>query len=169
MQIIDILGQLVPNVWTALTQLCATAVLFFLMYKLAWKPVKKILDARSEYESNRLTEADRLREENEKLNEEARASIEEAQKEAQQILDEAREAGDQLKEQIAQEGHKQVEKMRKDAEKDIEKQRNKMLDQMQEEIVDTAVAVAEKILQSKVDAKQDRDNIDTFIKEVIKK
>ena len=169
MQIIDILGQLVPNVWTALTQLCATAVLFFLMYKLAWKPVKKILDARSEYESSRLTEADRLLQENEKLNEEAKASIEEAQKEAQQILDEAREAGDQLKEQIAQEGQKQVEKMRKDAEKDIEKQRNKMLDQMQEEIVDTAVAVAEKILQSKVNAKQDRDNIDTFIKEVIKK
>ena len=44
-----------------------------------------------------------------------------------------------------------------------------MLDQMQEEIVDTAVAVAEKILQSKVDAKQDKDNIDTFVKEVIKK
>ena len=169
MQIIDILGQLVPNVWTALTQLCATAVLFFLMYKLAWKPVKKILDARSEYESSRLTEADRLREENEKLNVEARASIEEAQKEVQQILDEAREAGDQLKEQITQEGRKQVEKMRKDAEKDIEKQRNKMLEQMQEEIVDTAVAVAEKILQNKVNAKQDRDNIDTFIKEVIKK
>ncbi|MBQ2657565.1 MAG: F0F1 ATP synthase subunit B [Erysipelotrichaceae bacterium] len=169
MQIIDILGQLVPNVWTALTQLCATAVLFFLMYKLAWKPVKKILDARSEYESSRLTEADRLREENEKLNVEAKASIEEAQKEVQQILDEAREAGDQLKEQITQEGRKQVEKMRKDAEKDIEKQRNKMLEQMQEEIVDTAVAVAEKILQNKVNAKQDRDNIDTFIKEVIKK
>lgn len=169
MQIIDILGQLVPNVWTALTQLCATAVLFFLMYKLAWKPVKKILDARSEYESSRLSEADRLREESEALNAQAKASIDEAQQQAQQILDDARVAGDQLKEQIEQEGRKQVEKMRADAEKDIEKQRGKMLDQMQEEIVDTAVAVAEKILQSKVDAKQDKDNIDTFVKEVIKK
>ncbi|MBR3250318.1 MAG: F0F1 ATP synthase subunit B [Erysipelotrichaceae bacterium] len=169
MQIIDILGQLVPNVWTALTQLCATAVLFFLMYKLAWKPVKKILDARSEYESSRLSEADRLREESERLNADAKASIDEAQQQAQQILDDARIAGDQLKEQIEQEGRKQVEKMRADAEKDIEKQRGKMLDQMQEEIVDTAVAVAEKILQSKVDAKQDKDNIDTFVKEVIKK
>ena len=132
MQIIDILGQLVPNVWTALTQLCATAVLFFLMYKLAWKPVKKILDARSEYESSRLSEADRLREESERLNADAKASIDEAQQQAQQILDDARIAGDQLKEQIEQEGRKQVEKMRADAEKDIEKQRGKMLDQMQE-------------------------------------
>ena len=106
MQIIDILGQLVPNVWTALTQLCATAVLFFLMYKLAWKPVKKILDARSEYESSRLSEADRLREESERLNADAKASIDEAQQQAQQILDDARIAGDQLKEQIEREGRK---------------------------------------------------------------
>ena len=49
MQIVDILGLLVPNIWTALTQLCATAVLFFLMYKLAYKPVKNILDKRSEF------------------------------------------------------------------------------------------------------------------------
>ncbi|MBR4422532.1 MAG: ATP synthase F0 subunit B, partial [Erysipelotrichaceae bacterium] len=58
MQIVDILSQLIPNVWTVITQLCATAVLFFLMYKLAWKPVKKILDARSEYEQARLSEAE---------------------------------------------------------------------------------------------------------------
>ena len=44
MQIVDILGLLVPNIWTAITQLCATAVLFFALYKLAYKPVKKILD-----------------------------------------------------------------------------------------------------------------------------
>ena len=46
MQIVDILALLVPNIWTAITQLCATAVLFFALYKLAYKPVKKILDAR---------------------------------------------------------------------------------------------------------------------------
>ncbi|MBQ6477936.1 MAG: F0F1 ATP synthase subunit B [Erysipelotrichaceae bacterium] len=169
MQIIDILGQLVPNVWTALTQLCATAVLFFLMYRLAWKPVKKILDTRSEYESSRLIEADRLKQENEELNAQAKASIDVAQKQAQQILEDAREEGETLKEEIAEEGRRQTQKMLTDAQKDIEKQRNKMLDQMQEEIVDTAIAVAEKILQSRVDEKRDRDNIDTFVKEVVKK
>ena len=169
MQIIDILGQLVPNVWTALTQLCATAVLFFLMYRLAWKPVKKILDTRSEYESSRLIEADRLKQENEELNAQAKASIDVAQKQAQQILEDAREEGETLKEEIAEEGRRQTQKMPTDAQKDIEKQRNKMLDQMQEEIVDTAIAVAEKILQSRVDEKRDRDNIDTFVKEVVKK
>ena len=58
MQIVDILNQLVPNVWTALTQLCASAVLFFVLYKLGYKPVRKILDTRSEYEQNKLAQAD---------------------------------------------------------------------------------------------------------------
>ena len=46
MQLPDVFGLLFPNVWTFISQLCATAVLFFLMYKLAYKPVKKILDER---------------------------------------------------------------------------------------------------------------------------
>ena len=61
MQIVDILNQLVPNVWTALTQLCASAVLFFVLYKLGYKPVRKILDTRSEYEQNKLAQADALK------------------------------------------------------------------------------------------------------------
>ena len=62
MNIVDILELLVPDVWTALTQLCATALLFFLMYKLAWKPVKKILDERSKFEQQKLSEAAALKE-----------------------------------------------------------------------------------------------------------
>ena len=75
MQIVDILALLVPNIWTAITQLCATAVLFFALYKLAYKPVKKILDARSEYEQNRLAEADALKKENEEMKKQMEAEL----------------------------------------------------------------------------------------------
>ena len=83
---IDVLSQLMPNIFTVITQLCATAVLFLLMYKLAWQPVKKILDARSEYEEKRLTDAEALKNKNEQLNAEASQQIEEANVQAQQII-----------------------------------------------------------------------------------
>ena len=86
MQIVDILELLVPNVWTAITQLCATAVLFFLMYKLAYKPVRNILDERSRYEQSKLTEVEALKEENEKLNLEAKETIAQANKSAEAIV-----------------------------------------------------------------------------------
>ena len=87
MQIVDILALLVPNIWTAITQLCATAVLFFALYKLAYKPVKKILDARSEYEQNRLAEADALKKENEEMKKQMEAELAKADDKARELVD----------------------------------------------------------------------------------
>lgn len=169
MQIVDILGLLVPNVWTALTQLCATAVLFFLMYKLAYKPVKNILDKRSEFEQSRLDQAEALRSENEQLNQEAKQAIAEANKTAEHIVEDAKEEGDALKEEILEEGRAQVRQMKENAQRDIELQRDHMITQMHSQIVDAAILAAEKMLQSKLEEKGDKDSIDSFVKEVIGK
>ena len=85
MSLPDVFGLLFPNVWTVITQLCATAVLFFLMYKLAYKPVKKILETRSAYEQSKISEAEKLQEENKRLNDEAKNTITEANRSAEEI------------------------------------------------------------------------------------
>ena len=90
MQIVDILALLVPNIWTAITQLCATAVLFFALYKLAYKPGKKILDARSEYEQNRLAEADALKKENEEMKKQMEAELAKADDKAREDIEQQR-------------------------------------------------------------------------------
>jgi F-type H+-transporting ATPase subunit b len=169
MQIIDILQLLVPNVWTAISQLCASAVLFFLMYKLAWKPVKKILDQRSEYEQSRLSEAEKLKEENEKLNSEAKKAISSANKSAETIVKNAREEGLQIKEELIQQGRDQSKQMLENAQRDLELQRSKMLEEMHDEMVNAALSATEKMLQKKIDSKSEKENIDSFIKEVINK
>lgn len=169
MQIIDILQLLVPNVWTALSQLCASAVLFFLMYKLAWKPIKKILDQRSEYEQLRLSEAEALKKENEELNEQAKNAIIEANKSAETIVKNAREEGLSIKDELVTQGKEQSKQMMENAQRDIELQRSKMMEEMHEEIVDAALLATEKMLQSKINSKSDKDEIDSFVKEVINK
>ena len=169
MQIIDILQLLVPNVWTALSQLCASAVLFFLMYKLAWKPIKKILDQRSEYEQSRLSEAEKLKEENEKLNSEAKKAISSANKSAETIVKNAREEGLQIKEELIQQGRDQSKQMLENAQRDLELQRSKMLEEMHDEMVNAALSATEKMLQKEIDSKSEKENIDSFIKEVINK
>lgn len=169
MQIIDILQLLVPNVWTALSQLCASAVLFFLMYKLAWKPIKKILDQRSEYEQSRLSEAEALKKENEELNEQAKNAIIEANKSAETIVKNAREEGLSIKDELVTQGKEQSKQMMENAQRDIELQRSKMMEEMHEEIVDAALLATEKMLQSKINSKSDKDEIDSFVKEVINK
>ena len=158
MQIVDILALLVPNIWTAITQLCATAVLFFALYKLAYKPVKKILDARSEYEQNRLAEADALKKENEEMKRQMEAELAKADDKAREVIEEAR-----------QEGKEKSEQMMAEAREDIEQQRSKMLSEMHEEIVNVAMTATEKLLNDKLNKKTDRKAVDEFIKEVTEK
>ena len=168
MQIIDILQLLVPNVWTSLSQLCASAVLFFLMYKLAWKPVKKILDQRSEFEQSKLSEAESLKQENEKLNKEAKEAISQANKTAETIVKNAREEGDSIKEDLVEQGRQESKQLIESAKKDIERQKGRMLEDMHDEIVQVALSATEKMLQEKLDRSTEKD-IDSFVKEVIKK
>jgi len=169
MQLPDVFGLLFPNVWTVISQLCATAVLFFLMYKLAYKPVKKILDARSDYEQSRITEADVLKEETERLNEEARQGIIEANKSAEDIVASAREEAEIIKKELVEQGKEQSKQMMENAQREIEVQRSKMLQDLHSEIVDATISATEKMLKVKIENQEDKDNIDTFVKEVINK
>ena len=163
---IDVLSQLMPNILTVITQLCATAVLFLLLYKLAWQPVKKILDTRSEYEQKRLTAAEELKQQNEQVLAEADQTIEDANREAQQILARAQSEGLKLKDDLIAEGKQKSQQLVEDAQRNITLEKNKMLEEMHEEVVEIAMSAAEKLLQQKLDSKADRESIDSFIKEV---
>lgn len=165
----DILGQLIPNPLTMIVQLCATAVLFFLMYKLAYKPIKKIIDTRSEYEQNRLSKADALKKQYEDLHAEAEKQINDAKVEAQEIISKAQDEGNRVKNNLIEEGKLKSQQIIDDAQNNIALQKNKMLDEMHGEIVDVALTAAEKLLQSKLDEKNDKDSINEFIKEVTNK
>ncbi len=169
MQIVDILELLVPDVWTSITQLCATAVLFFLMYKLAWKPVKKILDERSRFEQEKLSEAAALKEENEKINEQAKSIISEANRSAEAIVKEAREEAIATRNELVDDGKKQAAQLLENARHDMELERSKMMEEMRSEIVESAITAAEKILEEKADPQSEKKSIDSFVREVVDK
>ena len=169
MQLPDVFGLLFPNIWTVISQLCATAVLFFLMYKLAYKPVKRILDTRSEYEQSRISEADALKEENTRLNKEAKQSILDANKSAEEIVSSAREEAESIKKELIEQGKEHSKQMMENAQKEIEVQRSKMLQDRHAEIVDATISATEKMLKVKIENQEDKDNIDSFVKEVINK
>lgn len=165
----DILGQLIPNPLTMLVQLCATAVLFFLMYKLAYKPVKNIMDKRSEYEQSRLSDAEKKKAEYEDLHSKAQNEINEAKNEAKHIVNDARQEGERIKNNLIDEGKTKSQQIIDDAQNTIAMQKEKMLDEMHTEIVDVALSATEKMLQSKLTSKNDKESIDEFIKEVTNK
>ena len=168
MQILDILELLVPNVKTLITQLCATAILFLLMYKLAWKPVKKILDTRANHEQGKLDEANKVAEENKKLNEEANKRIADAKIEAEHIVEDAKNESETMRNDIIAQSKREASNYIEKAQADIARQKDQMINEMHDQIVDVTIEATEKMLQSKIDNKADKESIDQFIKEVSK-
>ncbi|MBR2746271.1 MAG: F0F1 ATP synthase subunit B [Erysipelotrichaceae bacterium] len=169
MQIVDILKLLVPNVWTSITQLCATAILFFALYKLGYKPVRKILDTRSEYEQRKLAEAEALKQENEELKKKMEEELAQAEERANRAIERARQEGNRLKDELVNEGREKTEQMLANAKADIAFERNRMLDEVQREIVDATISATEKMLSERIDEETDKRIIDDFIKEITKK
>ena len=169
MQIVDILKLLVPNIWTAITQLCATAVLFFALYKLGYKPVRKILDTRSEYEQRKLAEADALKKENEELKKKMEEELAQAEERANRAIERARQEGNRLKDELINEGREKTEQMLANAKADIAFERNRMLGEVQQEIVDATISATEKMLSERIDEETDKRIIDDFIQEITKK
>jgi len=165
----DILGNLLPNILTVVVQLAATGILFFLMYRLAWKPVKKILDERSAVEQERLEKAKKIEEENLAYNAQAKQELDQARKMAQEAISQAQEEAGKLRNNLIEEGKKEASRIIEDAQRTISLQKKKMLEDMHGEMVDVALSAAEKMLNTKLDSKADEENINKFIKEVSKK
>ena len=169
MKIVDILELLIPDVWTALAQLCATALLFFLMYKLAWKPVSRILNERSRFEQQKLVEAAALKEENEKIHEQAKDIISDANRSAEAIVKEAKEEGEVLKNRMIEEGKRQSDQLIENARREAEVEKARKMEELRTQIVDTAISAAEKIIQDEIDPEVERKSLSSFVKEVISK
>lgn len=165
----DVLGQLLPNPLTMIAQLCATGILFFLMYKLAYKPLKKILDTRSEFEQSKLNDAENLKKKYKDLHAEAEKEINDAKAKAKQIVAEAQDEGSRVKNNLIDEGKAKSQQIIDEAQNNITLQKNKMLNEMHGEMVNVALSAAEKLLQSKLDTNQDKESVDEFIKEVTSK
>ena len=166
LDLIDVMGQLFPDPLTVVPQLCATAILFFVLLKLVWKPAKKIMDARSEYEQKKINDALQLEDENKQLNAQAHQFIDEAKKQAQLTIQQAQEEGSRIKNNLIEQGKQQSQQIVDEAVANINLQKDKMLQDMHRQMVDVALSATEKMLQTKINTQTDIDSIDSFVKEV---
>ena len=149
--------------WTTVFMLCNTFILFMLMKKFFFKPVKKMIDSRQKeiddiYEdaANTKIQAENLKTEYEKhmaaAREEANTIVTEAQKRAQTFSDE-----------IINEAHDKSASIIAKAEKDMQQEHKKVLSDVKGEISEMAVMIAEKVVEKDLNASDHEKLIEQFI------
>lgn len=162
---IDIVEQLVPNVYTMIVQLCSTLVLFLLMKKFLWKSVKKFMNAREEKMQSDLAASAQAKQDALGDRQKALNELQEASSRSKQIVDAAVQQAKDEKTNILAQANQEADAVRKKAQEQIESERQDMYRSMQKEMVDVAMAAAGKLIGEKSNEEMDRKAVDAFVKE----
>jgi len=165
---LDIKELLMPNVWTIITQLCATAVLLFVAKKFLWNPVHKMLDQRAEALQSKLVEVDKQKEGLDYLIKDAKTQVLDAKRTADEIIEQAVVDAEVIKQDVLEAANETAAEKLQKAQEDIEFEQLKLKENMYNEIVEISLEVASKLLSEKVDEQTDRKAIERFIEEVKK-
>ncbi len=151
---------------TLLVQVLSFLLLVFVLSKIAWKPLMKIMDDRRKFIADSLAQAEKEREQAEQIKREYLEEMRQARQEAQEVIAKATKLSEERASEILAQARAEAEKMKQAALVDIERERDRAIADVQAQVSDMSVAVAEKIIRQKLDLRGQEQLIEQFIQEV---
>src|SRR5205809_7903385 len=139
-------------IWTIVTFL----VLLALLAKFAWRPLLQALESRQERIRNSLEDAERARQELERLQQESAKMMQQARIEAESIVTQTRADAERLREELKQKAKDEADKILRNAQQQIQLQTRQAIQQIRHEVADIAVLLASKLLERNI-RKADND------------
>jgi len=151
-------------IWTIITFL----LLFYVLAKFAWKPLLKMLEERENLIKNSLGDAEKARQELEKLNSESEAIISQARSDAQSILADGKAAAEKIKEDTISKAKDEADKIRDDVQHQIQVEKDKAITDIKKEVVDLSISVAEKLINKNISEQDNSSLIEESLKKIKK-
>jgi F-type H+-transporting ATPase subunit b len=149
-------------IWTILTFL----VLLALLAKFAWRPLLQALESRQESIRRSLDDAQRAKQELERLQAESAEMIRQARVEADGIVTRSRGDAERLREEMRQKARAEADAIVKNAERQIQLETGRALQQIRREAVDLSVMIASKLIQRNLTKEDNERLIDEALKQV---
>ncbi len=145
--------------WTVVIFLALLAVLA----RFAFPPILGYAAAREKRIQDAIDEAQRLRDEGEKLLQLQRQELGAAKEQAQQILLEARQAADRVREELLNQTRTEQQHLLERARQDIATDRERSLQELRRDAVDLAIAAAGKLIERRLGSDEDRRLVTEYL------
>ena len=149
-------------IWTILTFL----VLLTLLAKFAWKPLLQALAVREETIRRSLADAEKARQELERLNQESESIIRQARVEAESIISSTRADAERLRGELREKARGEAEGLIKNAERQIQLETARAIEQIRHEAADLSVAIASKLIQKNITREDNERLIDDALRQL---
>jgi len=148
---------------TLIAQILNFLILVAILRAVAYKPIVKVMQARSKKIQDSIDQADSDRRAAENLLAENKAKLAAAGKKAEDIIEKAEKEASVIREERIEAAKREIEQMKKAAAEEIERDRLKMQENLKSEVVALSIAAAGKIIEKNLSEKDNEGIIKSFI------
>lgn len=159
------IAELGINLPVLLTQIVQFVVLFGLLYLVAFKPLMRKLDERSQRIKESLEQADSIKQQAARAEEEVKKQLDVASKEGQERIARAMKMGEEIKQRAQEEAKQEAEILIKRARAEIQQERDQAVTEVRRQFADLTVLAAGKVIDRSLDKEKHRELIDKVLEE----
>lgn len=143
-----------------------TLILFLLLKRFLFQPVKAIIDKRQQEIKDAFDEADAMKTNAVAMEKEYTEKLASAKTEAAEIVREASRRAESRSEEIIGEAKQEAGRMMEKAHIEIEREKQKAMNDIKDDITDIATMIASKVIEKDVNSKDHEQLIHRFIDNV---
>ena len=163
MQSLDVISV---NIWQIVISLCNLVLLFLLIKRFLYKPVKRILKARQDALDEQYAAAAEAQKQADDNKDSWEKKLQSAQEQADMLVKSETDKAQRRSAQIVSDAREKADGIVRDAEKQAELEYKKAQADIRKEIVDVSALLTEKILQREIRQEDHQDMIDAVIAEI---
>ena len=151
------------NLGYIISQLFNFTLLAILLYVVAYKPVLKMLDARSARIQKGLEDAEAAAKRAAESEQEFQRQMALARKEGQEVIAQATQASDRVRQELLDKAHEDARAMIDKAKEEIDRERTQAMNELRRDVGDLSVSIAEKVIGRTLDEQTQRRLIAEFL------
>jgi F-type H+-transporting ATPase subunit b len=157
-----ILPETAELIWGAI----CFAIVAFLLSRFAFPRLRATVEAREKKIQDTLEEAERSRNEAQRVLDDYKGQLADARSEANRTIEDARRQGEEVRKDIIARAEQEAEGIVERARAQIEAERNRTVQELQGQIAELSIDLAEKVVGRSLDGQAQRELVDAYIKEV---
>ena len=159
------MAELGINLPVLITQVVTFIILLVLLRLVAYKPLMRMLDERSQRVKESMEQADSVKEQAAHAEEAVKKQLEEAGREGQERIARATKAGDEVKQKAQEEARQEAESLINRARTEIQRERDDAITEVRRQFADLTIMAAGKVIDRSLDKKEHKELIDKVLEE----
>ncbi len=153
------------NIPVLITQVVTFIILLVILRFVAYKPLMRMLDERSQRIKESMDQAESVKEQSAHAEEEVKKQLFEASRQGQERIDKAVKAGEEMKQKAQEDAKQEAEALINRARGEIQRERDEAISDVRREFADLTVLAAGKVIDRTLDKEKHRELIDKVLEE----